>query len=238
MKALRTVLWKESAELRGNQRLLRVLAIVVLLLGLLPLALPHDHPNGSPVAEVLLPVLGLLHALAAGVFVVANAAAGLVIHQRSGHTLDYLLSTRLPGAAIWIGKVLISAGLGYCAIIVTVLVQPAVLSLQAHGWTWSYLALPPARVLAFAAPATLALYVTTVGTFMAVRVGDQTAAYLLTVLCVAALALPFAFQIVHLHLTAAWMGRAVVVLAAIALVLLGAGLRLFRREMVALYLQE
>lgn len=242
MSGLGTMLWKEIAEFIGNRRSLRVFAMAVLLMGLLPVLETSFHRAGRPgaaaAAAVILPVLGLLYALLASMIVTAQTAPDLVIHERSGHTLEYLLSTRLPHPAILLGKVLFATAVGYGSSLVTVLVQLVAMSVRGGGWTWAYLVTPQAQILVFAGPVAIALYVATVGTFVALRIGDQRSAYMVTMLCVAALGLPFAFQLVHLTYTAAWLTGAVLVLAALAVVLLLVGIRLLRRELLVLYLQE
>jgi hypothetical protein len=86
--------------------------------------------------------------------------------------------------------------------------------------------------------AELALYTSVVGTFVALRVGDQRGAYLVTVFAVGILIVPFLLGWIHVSLTTAWLGRAAEVLGAFVLVLGFIGLRLFRRHMLVLYLQE
>ena len=77
-----------------------------------------------------------------------------------------------------------------------------------------------------------------VGTFVALRVGEQRAAYMVTILSVGLLAVPFMVGWIHLSLTTQGIGRDAEWLAIIALALNVIGLRLFRRDMLVLYLQE
>jgi len=239
MHDLGTVLWKESAEFAGNRRFLRTFGFAVLIMGLLPVLSRQTAAAGASGAALTM-FVSLLYALFSGVIVVAQTAPDLVLHERSGRTLEYLLATRLSDAAIFAGKVIVGAAVGYCSSLLTVLIQLLAVNLRGGGgaWTWYYLAEPWGRLLVFAAPAALAVYIATVGTFVALRVGDQRAAYMVTMLSVALLAVPFLLHILTLQFTMSWIAHAVIVLAGLALVLVAVGVRLFRREMLVLYLQE
>ena len=236
MADLVTMLWKEIAEFGGNRRFLRTFGIAVLLFGILPTL---EHSKVHRIAAPQLTVLSLIYMLISGVILVAQTAPDLVLHERVGRTLDYLISTRLPDAAIFAGKVLTGAAVGYLSTMATVAVQLVASNLVGGGhWSWEYLGSGQGRLLAFAAPAAIAVYLATIGTFVALRVGDQRSAYMVTMLGVAVLALPFVLGLVHLHFTVAWLGGAIIVLAALAAVLVAVGTALFKREMLVLYLQE
>lgn len=237
MSDLGTILWKELAEFAGNRRFLRVFGIAVLLFGVLPSL--EQARGGAATAGAVGAVLSLIYAVLSGVIVVAQTAPDLVLHERTGRTLEYLLATRLSDAAIFIGKVLVGATVGYLATLLTVAVQIIALDARSGGaWSWQYLKFAQGRLLVFAAPAALAVYIATIGTFVALRVGDQRAAYMVTMVGVAILALPFALHLLALRFTVAWLVRAIVVLAGLAVVLAALGLRLFKRERLVLYLQE
>ncbi len=239
MTDLGTVMWKEVAEFVGNRRFLRVFAVAVLAMGILPaLAFAH-HQTGPDGLRPLFLLVRVVYALFACVIVVAQTAPDLVLHERVGHTLDYLLTTRLPDAAIFGGKVLVAAAVGYVAALAALILQLAVAAvLSGAGWRWLFLALPPGRILAFGLTAGLSLYVAVIGTFVALRVGEQRAAYMATILSVGLLTVPFLVGWVHLSLTAAWLGQATTVFGLISILLGLGGLTLFRREMLVLYLQE
>jgi hypothetical protein len=114
----------------------------------------------------------------------------------------------------------------------------AVAILSRNGLHWLYLAVPSARIIVFGVTAGASLYVAVVGTFVALRVGEQRAAYMVTILSVGLLAVPFMVGWIHLSLTTQGIGRDAEWLAIIALALNVIGLRLFRRDMLVLYLQE
>ncbi len=241
MADLGTVLWKEAREFAGNRRFLRLFGIAVLLFGILP-SLEHRTAQSAG-AAALAAVVGLAYVGFSSAIVVAQTAPDLVLHERTGHTLEYLLATRLPDAAIFVGKVLVAAAVGYGTALLTVVVQVLAANLLRHGgagagWQWGSLASPVGRVLALGGPAALDLYIATVGTFVALRAGDQRAAYMVTMLCVGILVLPFVFGLLPVHGTTAWAGQTVAELAGLALVLVAIGIALFRRERLVLYLQE
>ena len=235
MRDLTTMLWKEVAELFGNRRTLRVFLIAVLAMGLLP-ELGALRGKATPLALWI----DLLYAVFAGMITVAQTAPDLVLRERTGRTLEYLLATRLADSAIFGGKILLSALLGYMSSLLAVCVQLVVMNVTGHHteWTWAYLAEPQGRLIAFALPAVLVLYEATVGTFVALRVGDQRTAYLMTVLGMGILLLPLLLHVVHPHATMAWLWQAVGIVALVDAVLVTIGLRLFRRESLVLYLQE
>lgn len=91
---------------------------------------------------------------------------------------------------------------------------------------------------AFGLTAGLSLYVAVVGTFVALRVGEQRAAYMVTIFAVGLLTVPFLVGWLQVSLTIAWLTRAAIVFAGFSILLGLLGLRLFRREMLVLYLQE
>ncbi|TGE31092.1 hypothetical protein [Desulfosporosinus sp. Sb-LF] len=118
MNDLITVIWKEIAELYGSIRTLRIFAISILATSILP-ALSFAHKSSSPeVAN-----LRVVYAIFAGVIVVAQTAPDLVLHERIGHTLDYLLTTRLSDRAIFGAKVLVAFAVGYFAALLALVIQ-------------------------------------------------------------------------------------------------------------------
>ncbi len=237
MRDLMTMMWKEIAEFLGNKRSLRVFAIAVLVMGIVP-ALTWRHAATGDAAFLRL-VVGALYVLLATAIVVANTAPDLVLHERVGHTLDYLLATRLPDRAIFLGKVLVSAAMGYAAALVAVALQLLLHAVfSGAGWSWLYLAIPAGRILAFGMSAALALYVAVVGTFVALRVGDQRSAYLVTILSIGVVLAPLLFGWVRIEVTTAWFWDATLAFGAFAVALGAVGTRLFKREMLVLYLQE
>lgn len=235
-----TMMWKEVAELSGNRRFVWVFAIAVLVMGTLPtliLAKHHGHVDfgNSPLGIIFL----ALYILFATVMVVANTAPDLLLHERVGHTLDYLLTTRLSERVIFGAKVLVSFAVGYTAAMIALGVQLLASGiLDGTGFHWLYLAEPEGRVIAFGVTAGLSLYVAVVGTFVALRVGEQRAAYLVTILAVGLLLVPFLAGWLPFSFTASWVTHAALWLGAIAIALGVIGMRVFRRDMLALYLQE
>ena len=237
MRDLVNVMWKEIAEFLGNQRSLRVFGVAVLIMGVLPTLTGRTTAVGD--AAALRMAIEALYVLFAAAIVVANTAPDLVLHERVGRTLEYLIATRLPDSAIFGGKVLVSAAVGYVAALVAIALQlVANAVLAGHGFSWLYLALPEGRILALGLTADLALYLAVVGTFVALRVGDQRGAYLVTILSLGVVIAPFLLGWVHIALTTAWFAHAAEVFGAVALLLGGLGVLLFRREMLVLYLQE
>lgn len=231
-------MWKEIAESLGNRRFLWVFGLVVLAMGVLPaLTFANHHAASGLISDAVL--FRVVYVLFATVVVVAQTAPDLVLHERVGHTLDYLLTTRLPDAAIFGGKVLVAALLGYLAALAAMVVQLVTAALLiGAGWHWLFLGPPLGRVAAFGMTAGLSLYVAVVGTFVALRVGEQRAAYLLTILAVGIIAVPFILGWLHFALTLSWAWHAAAIFGAIAVGLGWLGLRLFRREMLVLYLQD
>jgi ABC-type Na+ efflux pump permease subunit len=240
MSDVGTVLWKELAEFIGNRRFLRVFGLAVLAMGILPaLSALHAHGASGAVGSYVVLILRVVYALFAAVMVVSQTAPDLVLHERVGHTLDYLLATRLPDSAIFGAKVLAAAAVGYVAAILSIGVQLAVIALRSgNGWQWLFLSLPEGRIIAFGMTVGLTIYVAVVGTFVALRVGEQRAAYMVTLFSVGVLIIPLALGWIPVTLTAAWLTHAAVVLFLFSVVLGLVGLRLFRREMLVLYLQE
>ncbi len=236
MSEVWTMMRKEFAELRGNRRFLLVFLIAVLAMGFIPsLTYAHHHARLGAIGVIFL----ALYVPFAAVIVVANTAPDLVLHERVGHTLDYLLTTRLSDRAIFGAKVVTAFLVGYVAAMLAVGVQLlAVAALSHNGLHWLYLAVPSARIIVFGVTAGASLYVAVIGTFVALRVGEQRAAYMVTILSVGLLAVPFIVGWIHLSLTTQGIGRDAEWLAFIAVALNVIGLRLFRRDMLVLYLQE
>lgn len=233
------MLWKEMTEFLGNRRFIRVFIVAVLAMGVLP-ALTFAHHGGAVVGQpAIFALFRVIYVLFATVIVVAQTAPDLVLHERVGHTLEYLLTTRLPDAAIFGAKILAAFVVGYLAALLAVAVQLIAASfIGGTGWHWMFLALPLGRVAAFGVTASLGLYVAVIGTFVGVRVGEQRAAYMITLFSVGLLLIPFLVGWLSISLTTVWASRAAMVVSALALILAGLGLRLFRREMLILYLQE
>lgn len=231
---LTTMMRKEIAEFFGNLRSLRIFAISILAMGILP-AVTFAHISNSFVAMNF----RVVYVLFAAAVVVAQTAPDMVLHERVGHTLDYLLTTRLPDHAIFGAKVLVAFAVGYVAAMLALAIQLVGAGLiGGSGWHWLFLALPIGRVVAFGITADLCLYVAVVGTFVALRVGEQRAAYMATILAVGLLTVPFLAGWLHFSLTVQWVTRAAIMFAAFAIALGLLGSRLFSRDMLVLYLQE
>lgn len=238
MNDLGTMVWKEAAEIVGNRRFLRVFAVAVLAMGILP-ALSFSYDSAALTPSPILALARVAYVLFATAIVVAQTAPDLVLHERVGHTLDYLLTTRLPDWAIFGAKVLVASAIGYLgALLATAIQLVATLVLSGSGWNWLFLALPQGRIADLALTADLSLYVAVVGTFVALRVGEQRAAYMVTIFFVGLLVVPFLVGWLHLSLTVTWMVHIALWFAAIAIALGIVGLLSFRREMLVLYLQE
>lgn len=242
MNDLATMLWKEFSEFLGNRRSLRVFAIAVGVFGLLP-TLGATRHMAPPVRDLVLP----MYVLIACAIVVAQTAPDLVLRERNGHTLEYLLASRLSDGAIFGGKVIAAGVMGVVAAWLTVVLQLVSLNLRggggvggggAGGWAWLYLATAQGRLLVLLGPVLLAAYLATVGTFVALRVGDQRAAYMVTMLCVGVLVVPFLLEWITPHLTLGWMTGAALAFVLLDLVLVAVGIALFRRERLVLYLQD
>lgn len=234
MLDLITVMWKESAELFGSLRTLRIFAISILAMGILP-ALTFAHKSSPSIATNL----RVIYVLFAAAIVVAQTAPDMVLHERIGHTLDYLLTTRLPDHAIFGAKVLVAFAVGYFAAMLALVIQLiAAAFFGGSGWQWLFLASPIGRVVAFGITADLSLYVAVIGTFVALRIGEQRAAYMVTIFAVGLLTVPFLAGWFHFSLTLQWMSRAAIMFGVFAIALGFLGLKLFRRDMLVLYLQE
>ncbi len=228
-----TVLRKEAAEFLGNVRTLRVFFLVVLISGVLP-SLSVEVPFNIP--HSLRGALSIFYVVVAAVVVVAQTAPDLVIRERAGHTLESLLASRLPDTAIFVGKALTAALMGYAASLLTLIVQLGGSAVRLHMVHWLYLSSPTGRWLALAAPSVIAAYMAAVGTFVALRILDQWSAYMITVMSLGLIVLPFAMRWISLDVAAPWLRGAVLVMAAVDIGLLAAGARLFRRERLVLSL--
>ncbi len=237
MSDLTAMLWKEAVELIGHRRVAIIFAIVVVIMGIFP-ALIMYHRQTIQAANSLI-FFGLIYVLLGIVVVVGQTASDLVLHERVGHTLDYLLTTRLSAPAIFAAKILLSAAIGYLAALLVLLVQLAAVGLiGGMRFHWLFLGLGAGQVAAFGVTAALSLYVSVVGTFVALRVGEQRSAYLLSVVAVGLLLVPFILGWLHMSLTLGWISKAALVLGVIALALAAIGMRVFRRHMLVLYLQD
>lgn len=236
MTDLTAMIWKETAEFFGNRRSLRIFVIAILAMGILPV-LSFSHHQVSHSSLVL--IIRVIYVLFATAVVVAQTAPDLVLHERVGHTLDYLLTTRIPDYAIFGSKVLFASMVGYVAAMLALGIQLVGSGLfGGSGWHWLFLSFPLGRIAAFGATAALSVYVAVVGTFVALRVGDQRAAYMVSIFAVAILMVPFLVGWLHVSLTTQWAVRVTLVFAAIAIVCGLVGLRLFRRDMLVLYLRD
>lgn len=240
MSDLCTMMWKEIAEFFGNRKSLRIFVIMVLVMGIVPTLVLLKERGQVTINHSAFGVIFLvIYVLFATAVVVAQTAPDMVLHERIGHTLDYLLTTRLPDEAIFGAKVLVSSALGYVAAMLALAIQLVAAALfSGSGWQWLFLSLPIGRIMAFGISADLSLYVAVVGTFVALRVGEQRAAYMITIGAVVILMVPFLLGWLHLSLTIGWVTRATIVFGAVAIALGLIGLRLFRRDRLALYLQE
>jgi hypothetical protein len=231
MSDLATMLWKETAELLAGARALRFSAVIVLFLGVMPALTGVHNPTAAALESVG-------YVLITAVFVTAQSAPELVLRERAGHSLETLLATRLPDQAIFAGKVLSGAAVGYLMAMTTLAVQLVAFALVSHTWSWLGLSDAAGAWLILGGPAVIAIYLATVGTFVAMRVGDQRSAYLVTILSLGVLALPPLLHLVTIATTAPGLRDAVLELAVLDAVLLAVGARLFRRERLILYLQE
>lgn len=240
MGDLTTMMWKETSELFGNRRFSIIFIVAILAMGVLPtLALAKHHGPVIDSNSVLLVMLRLAYVLLATAIVVAQTAPDMVLHERVGHTLDYLLTTRLSNYAIFGAKVLVSSVVGYVVALLAVLIQLVATALiGGDGWNWLYLALPIGRVSVFAISAALSLYVSVIGTFVALRVGEQRAAYMVSILAIGLLIVPFLLGWIKFSLTTPWVTHAAIIVGGIAVVLGVIGVRVFRRDMLVLYLRD
>lgn len=238
MRDVLTVMWKEFAELRGNRRFFWVFLLAVVAMGVLP-SLSFSHHGSGIAMSTLGPLFLALYVLLATVIVVANTAPDLVLHERVGHSLDYLLTTRLSDRAIFGAKVITAFCVGYVGALLATLVQmAAVAALSGDGFRWLFLATSQGRIVGLGITAGLSLYVAVIGTFVALRIGEQRAAYMVTILSVGLLLVPFLTGWLHFSLKTVWLAHAALWLAVVGLALFSIGMRLFRRDMLVLYLQE
>lgn len=235
MRDLASVVWKEFAEMVGSKRSLRVFGIAVILMGVAPAIMArHSVLNAG-----LFLLLRIFYILLATVIVVGNTAPDLVLHEKVGRTFDYLLATRLPDWAIYGGKVVVAAGVGYIAALVAVILQLVLAALiSRQGWHWLFLGDPAGRILALGMTADFSLYVAVVGTFVALRVGEQRSAYLVTMLSIVVILVPLLLGWIRIQTTTWWFADAAVIFGALAIVLAAIGALLFKREMLVLNLQE
>ncbi len=240
MSDLQTMLWKEVRELLAVRRSLILFLVAVLAFGILPAVALHGHHAGQ--GRVLGPIINwfrLGYGLFAALFLGLQTAPDLVLHERLGRSLDYLLATRLPDWAIYGGKVLTSALFAYIAGWLALFMQLVVSALlDGRGWQWLYLGQADTRTAALLVMAGLALYVSVLGTFVAFRVGDQRTAYMVSLVGVVVLIVPLVLNVIPVHFTASWMTHAALVFGLFAVAVAVAGLLLFRRQMLVLYLQE
>ncbi len=231
MSDLATMLWKEAAEFVAGARALRFSAVIVVFLGVMPALTGVRSSTAAALQSVG-------YVLITSVFVTAQSAPELILRERSGHSLETLLATRLPDRAIFAGKVLSGAAVGYLMAMATLAIQLVAWALRTHGWNWLGLSDAAGRWFVLGGPAVLATYLATVGTIVAMRVGDQRSAYLVTIVSLAVLALPLLLHVVTVTTSASGLRSLVLGLAVVDAVLLAVGVRLFRRERLILYLQE
>ncbi len=233
MGDLGTMLWKEWAEFIGNRRSLRVFGIAVLVMGIVPTL---SFSKGLPDSVEFL--ILFFYVLFAAMITTAQIGTDLVLHERSTKTLEPLLATRLPDGVIFGGKVLAAVLFGYLSALLTVVVQTAALNITGKVSGLVGLSTPVQRLLLLGTPVVLAAYLATVAVFVGLRVADQRSAYLLTMVSLAVLGLPFVLHLVHPHLTLSWVAQALLVMAIVDALLIRIGIRLFRRERLVLYLQD
>lgn len=179
-----------------------------------------------------------LYVLFATMVTTVQLGTDSVLRERSTKTLETLLASRLPDAAIFSGKVVAAVLFGYLSALFTVAVQATALKLSGQMVGLLELSNLGEALVLLGAPLVLATYLSTIAVFVGLRISDQRSAYLLTMVSASILALPFVLHIISIHLTTAWVAQALAVLAALDFVLLRLGVRLFRRERIMLYLQE
>lgn len=233
MSDLGIMLWKELAETWANRRAVRIFAVSVLFLGLLPALTMNAHLPPQVATFIYLP-----YVLLTAMITAAQTGTDLVLRERTSHTLETLLASRLPDEAIFGGKVAAAVLTGLAAALVTMAVQIAALDTSGRASGLVYLATPVGRLLYLGAPLLLAAYLAPVAVFVALRVSDQRSAYMLTMASVTVLLLPFILHLVHLTFSLSWLGSAAAVLAVVDAVLIVAGGHFFRRERLILYLQD
>jgi ABC-type transport system involved in multi-copper enzyme maturation permease subunit len=238
MGDLWVLLEKEVRELAGGPRHLRFFGLTVVVFGILP-GLGTVYVRGPQTQEALalLTLLRVLYSLLALVVVVAQTAPDTVLRERVGRTMDWLLSTRLPDWAIFTGKVLLSAAIGYGSELLTLGIQLVVLNIRTGGpWSLYFFAFPQVQIVVFLGSLLLALYLAIVGTFVSLRISDQRTSYMVTVLSVLLLALPFLLKVVSFQFTTSWLWHAVGVLAAVDVLFGYLGIRFFQRPILVLTL--
>ena len=162
------------------------------------------------------------------------------LRERNGKTLEALLASRMSDGAIFAGKVVATLLLGYAATMLTAAVR--LLGLNLHGglgggWHWTVLATAEGRIIVFVLPLCVDAYLAVVGSFVALRAGDQRAAYLVTMLAIAVVVAVFALGWIPIHVTVPWLLSAAAIWALGDVVLIAVGVRFFRRERLVLYLQ-
>ncbi|HEX7124087.1 MAG TPA: ABC transporter permease subunit [Gemmatimonadaceae bacterium] len=237
-----TVAWKEWQELRDQ--LLRIrrgglsAIIVVIMLGIfMPLQLGPLWIESSL-------MLGYWPLLSSGMVstLIADAFAG----ERERHTLESLLATRLPDAAILIGKVIAAVLYGLLFTMANVLVGYVVLLIR--YWNESWLVFPLTQLALIVALVTLACAtIAGVGVFVSlkaatVRQAQQTLGVIMLVLFIAPfLILPLLGGDIRGRLTrVAMVGAeslalwAILVLAVAAVILNGLALARFKRGKLTL----
>lgn len=242
MTDLSAMLWKELREFFGNRRNLWMFLVGAVFLGILP-GLSNMKGAGpassDPGVVTLLYLVRLFYALLSAVIVVAQVAPDLVLHERVGRTMDYLLATRARTASMFGAKIMVAAAVGYLSALVNVWIQLVAVDLLHGGpWQWLYLASPQGRIIAFAGTASLALYVSVVATFVGLRAGDQRAASMITLPFVGLLAVPLITGWVTPHFSVGFIWGAAGVVALLAVILAAIGLKVFQRQRIASYLQE
>lgn len=229
MKDAITILWKDMVELAGGRRSWRMYGLSVLIFGLLPIL---EKQSSAPVGALVT----LVYVAFATVMAVAQTGPDLMLREKSAYTLETLLASRLSDRAIFGGKVLTAALLGWAISLTTIAVQLVGVNLILHTTHFNalYLAHPPTLVLALVTPPLIALYLATTAIFVALWVSEQRTAYMVTLLTFVVWLVPFMTGWIQFSLTwtFAWKFEAAWVI--LDLLVLQVAVRLFHRERLVL----
>lgn len=157
---MRCIIWKEWREQFGS-RGLRGAAGILLTLGVFGILLPLQMSRSSG-------VLSLLAWMWVPMFMVSSVIADAFAGERERHTLETLLATRLPDAAVLFGKM--AAALGYAGGVTAGCVILGWITLTVVGRAHSGLSsLWPALAIAACAGLLIAVLVAALGTFISLR---------------------------------------------------------------------